>query len=100
MAELNLNSPATMFARLASPVLRRTCTYPTRCISSSTAARQQAINYYKALEDFSQKKDALSSCWVQGEDQARVVPTYQLMNEHGEITNPDEFPTEVARFVD
>jgi hypothetical protein len=64
-------------------------------VSTSAPTRQQVVNYYKALEDFSQKKDSMSACWVQGEDQSRVVPTYHLLDEEGNITNPDEFPSEV-----
>ena len=66
-----------------------------RPFSSSQCLKHQPIAMPKALEDYSQKKNSMGSCWIKGEDESRVIPTYQLMNEDGHITNTEEFPSEV-----
>eukprot|EP01127_Copromyxa_protea_P011771 TRINITY_DN2986_c0_g1_i1.p1 TRINITY_DN2986_c0_g1~~TRINITY_DN2986_c0_g1_i1.p1 ORF type:complete len:440 (+),score=116.31 TRINITY_DN2986_c0_g1_i1:174-1322(+) len=34
---------------------------------------------------------------MKGEDQSKVIPTYQLLNDKGEITNTNDFPSELTR---
>lgn len=50
---------------------------------------------FKAYEDTSEVKARLADVWVPPERPGHVLPTYQLLDETGRITNEAEFPSEV-----
>jgi len=56
-------------------------------------------NVTKAYEDNSEIVSSLSKAWVEAERPGNVIPTYQIMDESGKITNEAEFPTDVRLLI-